>query len=69
LDLELAVEVSRVQREAVASAEYEIILMPGFACLGSPAFDRQPMCRKGVYAELWQGQHRFRGDRFGWPQH
>jgi hypothetical protein len=33
LHLEPAVKVSRVQRESVASAEYKIILMPGFACI------------------------------------
>jgi hypothetical protein len=32
LHLETAVEVSRIQREPAPSAEYKIILMPGF-CL------------------------------------
>jgi hypothetical protein len=68
LHLEPAVEVSRIQREPVASAEYKIILMPGFACIHPPALNHQPMFRNGVHAGLWQRQHRFRGDRFGWPQ-
>jgi hypothetical protein len=65
--LEPAVEVPRIQREPIASAEYKIILMPGFACIGFPALNHQMMFRKGVHAELWQRQHRFRGDRLRWP--
>jgi hypothetical protein len=68
LHLKPAVEVSRIQREPVASAEYKVILMPGYACIRPPALNHQPMLRECVDAGLWQRQHRVRGDRFRWPQ-
>jgi hypothetical protein len=66
--LKQRVEVSRIQREPAACAEYKIILMPGFACIRPPAFDRQPLLWEGGHAGLWQRQHGFRGNRFGRPQ-
>jgi hypothetical protein len=45
LHLKPAVEVSRIQREPVASAEYKVILMPGYACIRPPALNHQPMLR------------------------